>query len=225
MALCEAKLDVTMNSSFCDITRQHPDSRIQIWCNAHLHMYEFHSEDSSVMDQLESVMVEGTRWHTVFRSTRSMRLLSTECDCGPENISTILEDQNCWYVQPLVFQGGKAHYRVICQGREGIRRAVNLMRRNGYDVELASLKDLDFSTFANEMFVSSSNLLSGVTGKQLGVLAEAYSRGYFDEPAKVDIETLAKEAGLSRSTYSEHLRKAEARLLSNLAPIIKISLD
>lgn len=225
MSICEANLDVLMNSQFCDITNRYADSKVMVWCNASTHMYELHSGCEEDLDRLEGESNFLRDGNLIFKRSRMMRLLSTKCDCGPVNISTILQDENCWYVQPLIFEGGKAHYRVICQDRDGIRRAVNRMENMGYGVELVSLKDFNFVSFATEVFLSSSSIFSGVTEKQLAALTGAFSFGYFDEPKQVDMDYLANQAGVSRSTYSEHLRKAESKIISNLAPLIKLAVD
>jgi predicted DNA binding protein len=223
MSICEANLEISMNSHLCDITDRYPESKVMVWCNASIHMYELHSGCEENLDRLEEESDFFRDKSVMFKHSGMMRLLSSECDCDPVNISTILQDENCWYVQPLIFEGGKAHYRVICQDRDGIRRAVDRMENMGYGVELVSLKDFNFVSFATEVFLSSSSIFSGVTEKQLTALTEAFSRGYFDEPKQVDMDYLAEKAGVSRSTYSEHLRKAESKIISNLAPLIKLA--
>ena len=225
MSICEANLEISMKSHLCDITEQHPDSKVMVWCNANIHMYELHSGSEEVLDRLEGESKFFRDKSILFKRSGMMRLLSSECDCDPVNISTILQDENCWYVQPLIFQGGKGHYRVICQDRDGIRRAVNRMKNWGFGVDLVSLKDFNFVSFATEVFLSSSSIFSGITEKQLSALTEAFSLGYFDEPKQVDMDYLAERAGVSRSTYSEHLRKAESKIISNLAPLIKLVTD
>lgn len=223
MTLCEANLEIIFNSHLMEITDRFPDSKVMIWCNTNMHMYEFHSGSEEELDELEKESRILQHSHLIFKRSRMVRMLSTECDCSSVNVSTILQDEHCWYVQPLVFQGGKAHYRVICQDRDGIRRAVSRMSNLGYRVELTSLKDFNYVSFATEVFLSSSSLFNGLTEKQLSALADAFSQGYFDEPKQVDMDHLAERAGVSRSTYSEHLRKAEARIISNIAPLIKMT--
>lgn len=225
MSLCEVKLEVLFKSAFGQLTCKYPGARIMVWCNAQTHLYEFHSGDEGELEQLEAETEAILGRYAVFKRSRTLRFLSTDCDCGSENVSTILQDEQCWYVQPLVFEGGRAHYRVICPDRESIRNAVRKIRRSGLEVDLTSMRDFNFETFANEMFLSPSNILTGLTSRQLGALAEAFSQGYFDEPSRVDMDDLAKRANLSRSTYSEHLRKAEAKLLTNLAPFIRMAVE
>lgn len=225
MSLCEARLEISFGIAFCTLTEKYPRSKVMIWCNAQTHLYEFHSADEEELKHLAAETKALIENSVLLTSPRTIRFLSTSCDCGSENISTVLEDEQCWYVQPIIYEAGKAHYRVICPDRESVRKAIGKIVSAGFKVDLVSIKDFDFCTFANEMFISPSNILNGVTSRQLSALADAFSEGYFEEPAKIDIDALARRAKISRSTYSEHLRKAEAKLLSNLAPFIKMALE
>ncbi len=40
-------------------------------------------------------------------------------------------------------------------------------------------------------------------------------------PSEVKVENLAQGAGLAPSTFSEHLRKGESRILRNLRPYLQ----
>ncbi len=52
-----------------------------------------------------------------------------------------------------------------------------------------------------------------LTSKQKEALDLAMEYGYFNVPRKVDLDVLAKRMKISRQAFSEHLRKAEAKLL------------
>ncbi|MCL4337931.1 MAG: helix-turn-helix domain-containing protein [Candidatus Thermoplasmatota archaeon] len=62
----------------------------------------------------------------------------------------------------------------------------------------------------------------GVTGlvmlteRQRLVLSYAVKHGYFDEPRKSGSRELARELGMSQSTFLEHIRKAQYRLFSSI---------
>jgi hypothetical protein len=75
------------------------------------------------------------------------------------------------------------------------------------------------------MIFTTSTLFAGLTDRQMKILATACVSGYFDQPAKVGLDDLARRAGISRSTYAEHLRKAESKLLENLCPVIQMAAD
>ena len=53
------------------------------------------------------------------------------------------------------------------------------------------------------------------TQHQRDALEIARENGYYNFPKKIDLNKLAKKAGLSKSTFREHLKRAEAKVLSN----------
>jgi hypothetical protein len=53
-------------------------------------------------------------------------------------------------------------------------------------------------------------------------LVTAYTNGYFLLPRKADAKEIAFIKQLSRTTFQEHLSKAENKLMSALIPYIKL---
>ncbi|MFA6461354.1 MAG: helix-turn-helix domain-containing protein [Candidatus Woesearchaeota archaeon] len=66
-------------------------------------------------------------------------------------------------------------------------------------------------TFIQDFFVQKA--LPKLTEKQRSALELAIKEGYYAIPKKIETDKLAKLMKLSRATYQEHLRKAEAKLL------------
>ena len=64
--------------------------------------------------------------------------------------------------------------------------------------------------------LGSESDLSRLTARQRQALLTAYSLGYYDVPRRISSEELAKRLKLGTSTYAEHLRKAEKRLLAGV---------
>jgi len=57
------------------------------------------------------------------------------------------------------------------------------------------------------------HLMPKLTDKQKTAVSIAYQQGYYDYPKKTNIDKLAKTMKLSPSTFQEHLRKAEEKLM------------
>ena len=57
------------------------------------------------------------------------------------------------------------------------------------------------------------HVMPDITEKQKKAIALAYRNGYYEVPKQIDVQRLAKIAKLSPSTYQEHLRKAEQKLI------------
>jgi predicted DNA binding protein len=57
------------------------------------------------------------------------------------------------------------------------------------------------------------HLMPDITESQKKAITLAYKNGYYSFPKKMDIARLAEIAGLSPSTFQEHLRRAEQKLV------------
>ena len=55
-----------------------------------------------------------------------------------------------------------------------------------------------------------------LTKGQKRAIELATQRGYYNFPRKTELKHLAKEAGISLSTFREHLRKAEKKVMPDL---------
>ena len=56
---------------------------------------------------------------------------------------------------------------------------------------------------------------------QRKALELAFANGYYDYPRKIELKDLAKQMNLSLSTYREHLRRAEKKVMPDLIRNVK----
>ena len=61
---------------------------------------------------------------------------------------------------------------------------------------------------------SPDSVLNGLTAQQRNALFTAYANGYYEAPRKVNLNELARKQNVNKSTFAEHLLKAENRLIS-----------
>ena len=64
--------------------------------------------------------------------------------------------------------------------------------------------------------ISFTNILPELSVQQKKSLELAITQGYYEYPKKTNIHKLAKLMKLSYSTFQEHLKKAEAKLMPTL---------
>lgn len=65
----------------------------------------------------------------------------------------------------------------------------------------------------------SNRLFCSLTDRQQQVLRTAIERGYYDVPRDVTYEDIARDLDCSASTVGQHLRRIEARILSQITPV------
>ena len=71
-------------------------------------------------------------------------------------------------------------------------------------------------TFKNALY-QNQNILSVLTEKQRDIILTAQKHGYYEYPRKINSEGLAKKVDIGRATLVEHLRKAESRIINEIA--------
>lgn len=222
MMPCEARIQVVHDCPYSRLTRSFPEATIAIWCNSNSHVVEIRALDPDMVKKVEeAIRAFGSR-HSILREENLVRLISKDCDCGP-GVTDLMDAENVWHIDPTIYSEGWENYHLVAHKKESIASLVEKIKAEGGTVNLVSLKPLRMQGWASEIIIPSSTILAGLTEKQAKVLVEACHHGYFDEPAKIDLDTLAKASGLSRSTYAEHLRKAEAKLLGNVTPLIQMA--
>jgi predicted DNA binding protein len=72
------------------------------------------------------------------------------------------------------------------------------------------------------MLAPASQLFEDITDRQLAALQFALERGYYTQPRKTSLRELAEQTTVARSTFEEHLRKAENKLLTNAGQFLRL---
>jgi hypothetical protein len=61
-----------------------------------------------------------------------------------------------------------------------------------------------------------------MTAKQAESLLVAVDSGYYSVPRKTRFDDIARRMGTPRTTYEEHVRKAESKVINSVAPYLSI---
>ncbi|MDD1773521.1 MAG: helix-turn-helix domain-containing protein [Methanomassiliicoccales archaeon] len=223
MTAYEAKIEVTHDCPYCHLTARFPGAYISVWCNSRSHVIEVNSDSDEELAGIEEEFLRDAADSESFRQGRNVNIIMRDCDCeGKSSVSDLIEESGCWYVPPSVFHGGWEYYKIMTWRRENVSRLVRSIEGIGGTVKLVSIKPLGEQGLAGESCLTSGSIVAGLTGKQIDALAKAYQMGYFETPARIDADAMAKRVGLSRSTFAEHLRKAESKVLFNIFPILQM---
>ncbi len=224
MPAYEARIRLVHDCFYSRLTQKYPEAIIAMWCNLNTHVFEITSADLDLTSKVEGELLREEVGGSSIKEGKAVRIVAQKCDCVP-GAARALTEAGGWYEDPVIYKGGWEHYRVIAHEKAIINDAIENLKAKGAKVELLSIKPLRLKGVADDLVLASSSVLAGITDRQVKALADACNQGYFEEPSKTDLDYLAKKAGLSRSTYAEHLRKAESKLLTNLSAIIQLAAD
>jgi len=89
-------------------------------------------------------------------------------------------------------------------------------------VEVISRRTNKEGSVREGLLISTASLFGELTDRQLQALVLAVENGYYRVPKKITTEEIAEKLGVPRTTYEEHLRKAESKLLSSVAPYMQL---
>lgn len=90
--------------------------------------------------------------------------------------------------------------------QSGLARSIETYEEIGVDVILRKITD----------YAGPRPSLDPITDRQREIIETAYDLGYFEVPREVTAAEIATELDLDQSTVTEHIRRAERRLLSEL---------
>jgi len=220
MGLWELELRASYDYPFIELSRTFPDTPISMWCMWDRELLQIPHQDPELVSHLERAIRKAGRVVDHWVDAHSARLFLLKCTCDRYNSPWDLMDAHrCWDEPPLVYQDGWANFRVLSFEADGPIALYQDLLRQG-KAELLRKREIPLDEFPT--YVWTHALFGELTGKQSQALLTANRFGYYSSPRSVTADHIATSLGLGRTTYEEHLRKAENRVISALMPYLEI---
>jgi len=159
-------------------------------------------------DELEAVGIDHDV--TLLSTTDDGTLLEVAITDG---LVTALSEHGA-VIRELVATDGVADLAVDFPDGRSARSAYDLLERRYDRVELLSYYERDEP--AQTPHDVTARLESSLTDRQLQALRKAYYANYFEWPRDISGEELAASMDISRSTFHQHLRAAQRKVLAEL---------
>ncbi len=232
MTLYEIGFKLQHDCPFNDLSRKYPRAVIALWCNNKKDVLEITCDEIDLFQRIQADMDSFEKELGVkvlrksFSSTNAQLVIQT-CSCHLQptpSICSVIEKHNSMEVQPTIYKEGWEWYRVIAFNQKDIKGMFNALEKFA-NVEVVSRRIEEEKTVRDSFVISTSNLLGALTEKQTFALLAALDHGYYRVPKQVTTDEIAKSLGVPRTTYEEHLRKAESKVLRSLVPYIQVGID
>ncbi len=149
---------------------------------------------SDFITNLLVIMNEGRNYTCLMKGTIS------------KEISKFISQFDLKLEYPILFDGITYQFGVVGSSEE-LSNIIKTAKEMGWKFEILSIQEYDPLAI---------NAFSNLTTKQKEILLHAYNNGYFDHPRKINASQLAKKIGIHKTTFLEHLHKAEKRLIGGL---------
>ncbi|MFC6953635.1 helix-turn-helix domain-containing protein [Halorubellus litoreus] len=221
MSLHEASIRVKHECPYREISERHPDLTIREWPLSDCQVLEITSEATPTDELLDEISQLGTVLHES-EGEDGYHVVTQSCLCSlEESIIDRFEKHNCLYQSPTIYRQGWEHYTVVAFDGEDVRELLGDLRSDR-EIELLAKTPISETQIPHSMLAPANQLFEDLTDRQLAALQLALERGYYEQPRKTSLRDLAEQTAVARSTFEEHLRKAENKLLTNAGQFLRL---
>ncbi|MCU4719122.1 helix-turn-helix domain-containing protein [Halapricum hydrolyticum] len=221
MSLYEASFRIRHECPYREISERHPQLTIREWYLDECQVVEITSPDVPETAVLERIDDIGTVLHESVDES-GLHVVTQSCLCSLEgSIVERFEEYNCLYQPPTIHRQGWEHYTVIAF-EEGDIRALLQDLEDDREIDVLSKTAIADEPVPHSMLAPVDRLFEDLTERQLAALRLALESGYYEQPRGTSLRKLAEQTAVARSTYEEHLRKAENKLLTNAGEFLRL---
>ena len=225
MPVIDAHVRIRHPCPYCNVSVAFPRSLLLLWCDNRRDTFLVSSPEP---DELRRVL---RRLRSEFRARPLIVEGSVAIVVVPEfewadppSVTRLARRAGVWVLPPVLYSDGRETYRMIASGRPRLNRFVTRLRRLG-DVELLSVSDRTGLESVRDVPSASVHFFEGLTDRQTRSMVAAIDAGLFDVPARSRFTDVARREGLSRSTFGEHVRKAQLRIARNSYASLKARMN
>ncbi len=221
MAFVDTRVRIQHPCPFCDLSIEFPDAEMATWCNRNQDIIQVTVGDPGQLPEILVKAKKGLHIREMFQDGRSALVMTQTCACYDYRSITLIADENgVWSVPPITYFGGWETHRVLSSSVADVRRFLAEVRKVG-KLDVLSLRPREQLNVISDLGVP-VHMFEGLTDRQIRSLVAAYENGLLDIPSRGRMDHVARRERLSRSTFGEHLRKAQHQLVRNAYPWLKL---
>jgi predicted DNA binding protein len=224
----EVTFGVQHDCPYTRFTVKHPEVRMTEWCNNRIHVMEVDVPDIETFTRIDPDLKELLLWKggRVLKKNflaGNLQLIVKSCRCSKirPSVTEIVERNSCLSIPPEVYYGGWEEYRVLGFRENDYKKMFQQLEQIG-QVRIIEKRITSEKNIRDTFMVSLNRVFSQLTEKQVNSLIAALESGYYQIPKKVTTTQIADRNKVPRTTYEEHLRKAESKVLQAIAPYVRL---
>jgi len=157
-------------------------------------------------------------------ATSNLQIVLQHCACDkiPPPTLPVIEGRNCLELQPAVYTGGWEWYRVIAFAEKDLKQLFKDLDEY-CKIEVTSRRIVENESIRDTFLVSTAALFGTLTTKQRRAVISALDNGYYHMPRRATAGEIAEKLGVPRTSYVDHLRKAENKLLQAVGSYLRLN--
>jgi len=224
----EVSFRVRHECPYVQFSMKHPEVKILEWCNLSTDVLEIACPDIETFTKIGPDLHDLLSWKggKVLKENfleRNLQVIVKTCRDSRirPSISGVVQKNSFLEIPPIVYHDGWEERRVIGFREADYKRLFRGLSSLG-PVEILQKKVLAERSIRDTFVISLSSVFSELTEKQLEALQVALEYGYYQVPKKATAEEIARKHRVPRTTYEEHVRKAESKVFRAMAPYIRM---
>jgi len=222
MPLTEVLLRMSYEHPFCAISKKFPSLKMFVWCNEEYDVIETIAEKQEECVDAIKELSKISEIVDVLSDQHKAQLITRKCRCKQEKwMGSGLGSFNLLYLSPIIYEQGWENARIIAFRHEDIRRFLQGLEERGFIVEILRKVPFD-GLLASALTLTADALFSDLTEKQIDAILSSFNFGYYQLPRKADIKTIASKMKVPRTTFQEHLKKGQNKLIVSLVPYLRL---
>ncbi len=210
---------------YSDLSRKFPVAKLSLWDNFQREFVDARSSEVKDWPRMNKELeaLARNKGSRILRKTsdgRSYQFMIMTCACERKGSTLdMVMESDCLFVPPIKFEGGLETYHVVAFDKGAAGRLLARFRAKG-KAEIASQKRIDTESLDQSTVMPLLDPLSGMTPMQLNALATSMALGYYRLPRRTSTGKIAASLKVPRTTFQEHRKKAESKLMAALAPYV-----
>jgi len=222
MPLFELRIRVSHDCPIGNISKRFQTLRMYEWCNRKHEVLELVLRNRNDYPAVMSELRKAAEIVDSFSDGDRAHIVTKMCSCDqPGSVSWHIDNLSLLQLDPVVYEQGWEYYRIVAFQNNQVSALMKRLKDRGFQVEI--LRKTPFrGSITGALSLTADVLFSGLTEKQMDALMTAYVQGYFSFPRRTDVQTMAANMHVPRTTFVEHLKKAENKVVAGLIPYIQI---
>jgi hypothetical protein len=222
MPLFEVVLKITHDCPWANLSRRHPSMKMFFWCNEEHDFIEVteisRGDRASLIEDLSKLE------DIVERSSDRDKLqyIVKRCHCNEQStVSSHIDAFDLLQIPPIIYSEGWEYYRIIAFRHDHIDALLHDFDTHHFQYEI--VRKQPFKGFvSSSMTLTADSLFADLTQKQIGAVLTAYANGYYQFPRRANVKLIAAKRRVPRTTFQEHLHKAEGKIVASLFPYLQL---
>ncbi len=225
MEMYDLSIQFDHHCTISDLSSKYPSADFQFWDNVQRGFLEIKSKKPDDFSPINMELRKLARdkdfailQKKVNQKGELSALVMFDHDSKGSSVSMVAKC-GCFLVFPMFISAGREYLHILAFEKGASTRLLKSLRTAG-NARIEKERRIDFEISGLSSIMPLINPISDLTSKQVTALATSMRYGYYELPRHTSTGKIASALNVPRTTFQDHRKKAETKLMNALAPYI-----